>query len=92
MVSLLGHTNVLYPYLRVFDHAPEGKEVSKRLLVVRQGKRSMVEYALDFHTLAAESRWSEAVLKAVFHQGLNQEVHKAITCWDNKDSVIALDI
>lgn len=66
--------NVLCPCSRVFNHAPEGKEVSERLLEVKQGNHRMVEYRLDFRTLAAESGWNKTALKAIFHQGLNREV------------------
>lgn len=49
-----------------FDHAPEGKAVSTRLLSLKQGLCRVIEYALEFRTLAAESGWNEPALKAVF--------------------------
>lgn len=57
-------------FYQAFDHAQESKKVGERLMTIRQGHRNVGEYALEFHTLAAES----AALKAVFCQGLNSSV------------------
>lgn len=38
---------------------------------MKQGNCHVVEYVLDFHTLAVESGWNEIVLKSVFHLGLD---------------------
>lgn len=45
-------------FKRIFDHTTEGKEVSGRMLILRQGNRQAAAYALEFHTLAAESSWN----------------------------------
>lgn len=44
---------------RVFDHAPEGKEVGDLLTSFKQGLCWVVEYTLEFCTLAAELRLIE---------------------------------
>lgn len=44
----------------VFDHSPDGKEVSDKLLTLRQGKHRTAEYSLDFGTLAAERGWNDS--------------------------------
>lgn len=41
----------------------------------------MVEYALRFNTLAAESQWNEPALKAVFRRALNSKILKEQACW-----------
>lgn len=41
---------------------------------ITQGSRDVVEYALEFRTIAAQSRWNEPALKTAFHQGLNLEL------------------
>lgn len=49
----------------------------------------------DFCTLAAESRWNETALKAIFWPGLKSEVCKEIACRDDDallDSLIDLAI
>uniref|UniRef100_A0A3B1JRD6 Retrotransposon gag domain-containing protein n=1 Tax=Astyanax mexicanus TaxID=7994 RepID=A0A3B1JRD6_ASTMX len=46
----------------VFDHPREGKSSGEFLCKIRQGNRSVVEYALEFRTLAASSGWNEPAL------------------------------
>lgn len=43
-----------------------------RLFSLRQGPRSVSEYAIEFRTLAADSGWNEASLQAVFVNGLSE--------------------
>ncbi|XP_037609788.1 uncharacterized protein LOC119478845 [Sebastes umbrosus] len=46
----------LAPELRkVFDHPVQGKEAANRLLSLRQGSKSVAEYAVEFRILAAEN-------------------------------------
>lgn len=47
-----------------------------------------MEYALEFHTIAAQSGWNELVLKTAFRQGLNPELMKKLACQDEQ---LALD-
>lgn len=61
-------------FRRVFDHAPEGKEIREQLLTIKPWRRCAAEYAVEFHTLMAGSGWNETVLKAMFFQALNAEV------------------
>lgn len=72
---------------RVLDHAPDGKEVSERLLSLKQGNRRATDYVLDFRTLAAESRWNDSVIRAVYCQGLNDDINKELVCRDESDSL-----
>lgn len=65
---------------QVFIHSLEEVEISKQLLAVKQGRRRVVEYALEFCMLAAGSGWNETALKAAFHQGLNPKVLTEISC------------
>lgn len=39
----------------VFDHSPQGMEVGEKLLTIKQGKRCVMEYALEFCILTAEN-------------------------------------
>ncbi|XP_056098278.1 uncharacterized protein LOC130077158 [Rhinichthys klamathensis goyatoka] len=44
---------------RVFDRATTGREAARQLADLRQGNRSVSDYAIDFRTLAAECYWNE---------------------------------
>lgn len=67
-------------FRKVFDHAPEGKEIRERLLAVKQGGRRAVEYALEFRTLVADSGWNIPTLKVAFHQELNAKILTELAC------------
>lgn len=56
------------------------KEVSKQLLHICQGERSVSEYTLELHILAAESEWNETALQTVFHQELKRHILNELAC------------
>lgn len=58
-------------FCRVFDHTPTGREVGDRVMSLSQGNQRVVEFALEFRTLAAETGRNKPALKATFHQGFN---------------------
>ncbi|MGL5565874.1 MAG: DUF4939 domain-containing protein [Plesiomonas sp.] len=64
--------------IRVFDRSVFGAEASCLLAVLRQGRRSVADYAIEFRTLAATSEWNEPALIARFVEGLNQEITEEI--------------
>ena len=44
---------------QVFDHPVSGREAARRLLDLRQGPQTVVDYAIQFRTLAEETGWEE---------------------------------
>lgn len=68
---------------RVFDHGTPGRKSSRALLSLRQGKTRVLDYAIEFRTLAAESRWNNHALADVFHHGLADNI---------KDQLAPLDL
>ena len=64
---------------RVFDHPVRGKEASQRLLLLSQGSRSVASFAVEFQTLAVESRWNEEALQGVFLNALGSDVKDELT-------------
>ena len=62
----------------VFDHPADGQDASSRLLVIRQGSRSVAQYTLQFRILAAESRWNDQALLSVYRKGLNDSIKDLI--------------
>ncbi|KAK1794916.1 hypothetical protein P4O66_010107 [Electrophorus voltai] len=52
---------------RTFDHPVAGGEMVSRFLNIRQGKRSVTDYTIEFRTMAAKSRWYPTALMAAFH-------------------------
>uniref|UniRef100_A0A3B1K1V9 CCHC-type domain-containing protein n=1 Tax=Astyanax mexicanus TaxID=7994 RepID=A0A3B1K1V9_ASTMX len=73
---------------RTFDLPVRGEEAGARLLNLRQGRRSVSEYAIEFHTLAAESGWNASALASAFHHGLNEDLKDELA---HRDSPTTLD-
>lgn len=77
-------------FIKLFQHvfhSPDGKEVSDKLLSLRQGNHHAAEYFLDFRTLAAESRWNDSALRAVYIQGLNKKLIKELAFREEASSL-----
>jgi len=66
----------------VFDHPNYSGSAENQLLGLQQGNRSVAEYSIEFHTLAAEARWDEAALKAVFLRGLKDQLRDELAARD----------
>lgn len=59
---------------KIFDHPVRGREAGSRLSHLSKGRLSVVEYAVEFRTLAVESGWNDAALQEAFYRGLNEEI------------------
>ncbi|MGL4647003.1 MAG: hypothetical protein ACRCVL_07955 [Cetobacterium sp.] len=66
----------------VFEQVAGGQSALERLLYISQGNRSAAEYALAFHTLAAQAGWEEKPLKLLYRKGLNHELQAELACRD----------
>lgn len=75
---------------KVFDHPVQGKEASRRLLVLHQKSSSVASYAFDFCILVAESSWGGVALQAVFLQGLSEEIKDELAVRDETSSLEGL--
>lgn len=68
------HSAFIEEMKRNFDHPVQGRNVSIRLLNIKQEQRSVAEYALEFRTLAAEAGWNEVALRGSFYHGLSDQL------------------
>lgn len=66
----------------VFDHPDYSGSAENRLLTLQQGNRSVADYSIEFRTLAAEARWDEAALRAVFVKGLKDQLKDELAARD----------
>lgn len=55
-----------------FVHAVSEASIARKLLNLRQGRRSVADYLIDFRTAAATAGWSDRALQAVYLQSLNE--------------------
>ncbi|KAK3506397.1 hypothetical protein QTP70_001791 [Hemibagrus guttatus] len=64
----------------VFEYPAGGKDISVRLMELRQGSEAAADYAIRFRTLAAQSGWNDAALWAVFRAGLHPALQSELAC------------
>ncbi len=67
---------------QVFDHPVSGREAARRLLDLCQGNQAVADYAIDFRTLASESRWDSEALVSTFYRGLSEDVKDELASRD----------
>lgn len=68
--------------IKTFDRSVFGKEASRLLAALQQGRRSVADYAIEFRTLAATSEWNQAALSARFLDGLTDIIKDEIYARD----------
>ena len=80
---------------KVFDHATPGREAARGLLNLTQGTRRVVDYSIDFRTIAAGSEWNASALRDAFHNGLSDVIKDELAARDppaDLDALIATSI
>lgn len=77
----------------VFGGGSSQTMAAQRLLSIKQGSRSVLDYSIEFHTIATQSRWTELSLAPVFYHGLQDVIKDELVhrIWDaNPDKLIKL--
>uniref|UniRef100_A0A8C5WLK6 Retrotransposon gag domain-containing protein n=1 Tax=Leptobrachium leishanense TaxID=445787 RepID=A0A8C5WLK6_9ANUR len=69
-------------FRRAFDPPGRKTNAAKSLLRLRQGTKSLGDYALEFRSLASELNWNNETLVAVFSEGLNDELQDEVAARD----------
>lgn len=65
-------------FIKIFDRSALGKEASRLLAALRQGRRSVADFAIEFRTLAASSKWNEAAQVARFTEALEDDIRDEV--------------
>lgn len=63
---------------KVCDNPVQGRDAAKCMLVLHQWSCSMVDYSVEFRTLAVDSAWNEESLQGVFLKGLSDKLDREI--------------
>ncbi|KAI3356674.1 hypothetical protein L3Q82_003362 [Scortum barcoo] len=58
----------------MFDHTSPSRDASRALLSLKQRGRGVIDYAIEFRTLVADSGWNEVSIIDAFVNGLEEEV------------------
>lgn len=80
---------------KIFDHTTPGRESARALMGLRQAKRRVSDYAIEFCTLAADSGWNPAPLCDAFLHGLADRIKDQLTPLElpeDLDSLISLAV
>ena len=77
-------------FQRVFDHPGSGQTAARRLYAVRQGKRDVTAYNIEFLTLAAGTKWNGDALLTAYHHGLSPELRDELATRDDVDDLHSL--
>uniref|UniRef100_A0A3Q4ACU0 Retrotransposon gag domain-containing protein n=1 Tax=Mola mola TaxID=94237 RepID=A0A3Q4ACU0_MOLML len=59
-------------FTQIFQSTSLGRETAKALVSLRQGKKSVSDYAVEFRTIAADSGWNQPALIDAFLNGLSE--------------------
>lgn len=81
--------------LKVFDFESTTAEASQTLLDIRQGRRTVADYAIDFRTRAMRSSWNMEGLVNIFYHSLADYIKDELVSHDRPstlDEAIALAI
>uniref|UniRef100_A0A8C9ZTG8 Gypsy retrotransposon integrase-like protein 1 n=1 Tax=Sander lucioperca TaxID=283035 RepID=A0A8C9ZTG8_SANLU len=79
----------------IFQHVTPGREAARMLVNLRQGRRRVADYAIEFRTVAAESGWNQTALMDAFLCGLSSALKDHLAALDlpeDLDTLIALAI
>ena len=87
MTAPSSYSEFMSEFKAVFDHPSRLSEAANRLNELRQGRRSVADYAIDFRTLAVESGWNEAALRSRFVFGLSELIRDELIYRDEPDSL-----
>lgn len=72
---------------KVFDVGTTESESSLSLLQLKQGKRSVSDYSVDFRTLARQSNWNPPALHSAFLHGLSDYMKDELAVRDLPDEL-----
>lgn len=64
--------------IKVFDQSVFVREASRLLTTIRQGRRTVADFAIEFRTLSTTCEWNEPALVARFLEGLNVDLKEEI--------------
>ncbi|MGL5841047.1 MAG: hypothetical protein ACRCYK_04420, partial [Aeromonas hydrophila] len=71
----------------VFEYPAGGKDISVRLMELRQGSEAAADYAIRLRTLAAQSGLNDTALWAVFRAGLHPALQSELVCHEEATSL-----
>ena len=62
----------LKTFTQIFKLTTDGREAALALVSLKQGKCWVIDYAVEFHTIVADSGWNQLALVDAFQNGFSQ--------------------
>lgn len=92
---LRGNPDLSFPvflsrFKEVFDKGACPDAAAQRLVSLKQGKRSMADFSVDFRILAEEAGWEEKALRGVFLNSINDDLKYELATRDLPQSLEAV--
>ncbi|CAI5651351.1 unnamed protein product [Oreochromis niloticus] len=84
------YSHFLDKFKGVFDRKSTTLTAGQRLLALKQGKRSVADFSIDFFTLAEQTKWEEEALKSTLLSNVNEEIKKELMLRELPSSLDAL--
>ena len=76
--------------ISMFNHNMKGSEAATRVMNIKQGKKSVAEFAILFRSMATSTRWSDEPLMSLFVRSLSEPVRDALALVELPTSLNAL--
>lgn len=86
----IAFSDFLAKFKGVFDRKATTTTAGQRLLALKQGKRSMADFSIDFSTLAEQTKWGEEALKSALLTNVNEEIRNELILRELPSSLDAL--
>lgn len=86
-IEQLTYAQFLEEFKRVFDHPLRQEEAAKRILSLRQGKRSVAEHSIAFRVIAQETGWDNDALKGIFVNSLSEYFKDQLASRDDPETL-----
>uniref|UniRef100_A0A096LWZ1 CCHC-type domain-containing protein n=1 Tax=Poecilia formosa TaxID=48698 RepID=A0A096LWZ1_POEFO len=80
-------TEFLADFKQVFTCDPDKTANSRELWSLKQGQRSVADFAIDFRIMAAASAWNPAALKSAYFHALSDSIKDELATLDEPDSL-----
>lgn len=86
VLSLHGNINLSIVSSGISESFRQG-DAAKRLLSLKQGRKSVADHSIDFRILAEESGWDELALKGTFTNSLSECIKDQLASRDEPGSL-----
>lgn len=77
-------------FQQILPSAMPEREAPEQLHALRQSRRSVMDYTVEFRTLAADSSWNQPALADAFHNGLSDTLEDQTAPLDLPSEINAL--